>query len=803
MILATYVLTMSDEPNRSGVASLPVLPLRNLVLFPGVVLPVDVGRPGSLKLIDDVVKRSPARLLIATQKDPQIEDPKPEDLFEIAVEAEILKVVKLSESRITVVVRGLERRRLGTFAHLSPYLAADVLPLEETNAHSPDAEGLAMAVRETCKQVIALSPDIPDENGGVIDAIRDPSRLADIACANLDQSTDDRLALLGELDVTKRLTRVLEALQHRVQVFEVKEKIDTQVREEFSKHQREAVLRQKLKAIQEELGEYDDGEDASELEEKIRAAGMSEDVEKIARKQLDRLKLMPAASAEYSVVRTYLEWLVELPWSHKTEDKLDLKEAREILDADHYDLQKIKKRVLEYLAVRKLAPNKKGPILCLAGPPGVGKTSLGRSIARALGREFVRMSLGGVRDEAEIRGHRRTYIGALPGRIIQSMKKAGSRNPVFMLDEIDKVGGDFRGDPSSALLEVLDPEQNNTFSDHYLEVPFDLSEVIFIATANDLSPIPAALRDRMEILELSGYTRDEKKQIAQRYLVPKQLVEHGLTTDHVSITDAAVTEIVDHYTREAGVRNLEREVANVVRGIAVKVAEGESFRAEVRAEDVGEYLGPAQYFSEVAERTEETGVATGLAWTPVGGEILFIEASRMPGKGNLVLTGQLGSVMKESAQAALSYVRAHAEQLGIAVDFLEHSDLHLHVPAGATPKDGPSAGVTLFAALVSLLTGRRVRHDTAMTGEITLRGMVLPVGGVKEKVLAAHRAGLKRVVLPERCARDLVDIPDEIRSTMEIILVKRVDEVLAAVLEDHLAPMFEQPQMVVSAQHPV
>src|SRR4051812_43772903 len=595
--------------NDSRTTTLAVLPLRNLVLFPGVVLPVDVGRPGSLKLVEDVVKNQPARLMIATQKDPQVEEPKPEDLFPIGVEAEVLKVVKLSDSRVTVVVRGLERKKLGTFAHVSPYLAADILPVEETNAHSAEADGLAMAVRETAKQVIALSPDIPDENATVIEAIREPSRLADIASANLEQSTEERMDLLAELDVAQRLKKVLNALQHRVQVFEVKEKIDTQVREEFSKHQREAVLRQKLKAIQEELGEFDDSEDTTELDEKLKAAGMPEEVEKVAKKQLDRLKTMPAASAEYTVTRTYLDWLLDVPWSKRTEDRLDLQQAREILDADHYDLDKIKRRILEYLAVRKLAPHKKGPILCLYGPPGVGKTSLGKSIARALGREFVRISLGGVRDEAEVRGHRRTYIGALPGRILQGMKKAGTKNPVFMLDEIDKLGADFRGDPSSALLEVLDPEQNNTFSDHYLEVTYDLSEVIFIATANDLSPVPAALRDRMEVLELSGYTRKEKKQIGKKYLLPKQLGEHGLTADHVAVTDDALMEIVDHYTKEAGVRNLEREIAGVIRGIAVKVASGESFRAEVRGDDVAEYLGPPKFFSEVAERTEEPGVA--------------------------------------------------------------------------------------------------------------------------------------------------------------------------------------------------
>ncbi|MCU1282340.1 MAG: ATP-dependent protease La, partial [bacterium] len=772
---------------KPAVQTLPVLPLRNLVLFPGVVLPVDVGRAGSLKLVDDVVKRQPSRVMIATQKDPQVEEPSPDELHTIGVEAEVLKVVKLSDTRVTVVIRGLERRRLGVFSQVAPYLMADVHPIEETNATSPEADGLAMAVRDTCKRVIAMSPDIPDETGQILDAIREPSRLADIASANLEQSTDERMALLAELDVPKRLAKVLESLQHRVQVFEVKEKIDTQVREEFSRHQREAVLRQKLKAIQEELGEFDDGEDVSEFDEKIKAAGMTDEAEKVARKQLERLKSMPSASAEYTVTRTYLEWLVELPWSKRTEDRLDLGEARAILDADHYDLQKVKRRILEYLAVRKLAPQKKGPILCLAGPPGVGKTSLGKSIARALGREFVRISLGGVRDEAEIRGHRRTYIGALPGRIVQGMKRAGTHNPIFMLDEIDKIGADFRGDPAAALLEVLDPEQNNSFSDHYLEVTYDLSEVIFIATANDLSPIPPALRDRMEILEIPGYTIREKHAIATKYLVPKQVAEHGLTSEHVAITDAALDEIIEHYTREAGVRNLERELANVIRGIAVKVASGETFSPRIGPVEIEELLGPAKIYSEIAERVEQAGVATGLAWTPTGGDILFIEISRMSGKGQLVLTGQLGSVMKESAQAALSYVRAHAAELGIPVDFLEKSDLHMHVPAGAVPKDGPSAGNAILAAVVSLLTGRRVRGDVAMTGEITLRGNVLPVGGIKEKLLAAHRAGIKRVIIPERNAKDLVELPDEVKQTMEIVLVKKVSETIAAALETEIA----------------
>jgi ATP-dependent Lon protease len=554
------------------------------------------------------------------------------------------------------------------------------------------------------------------------------------------------------------------------------------VREEFSKHQREAVLRQKLKAIQDELGEGDDGTDLDSFEEKIKASGMLEETAKVARKQLERLRQMAPSSAEYTVQRTYLEWLVELPWSKQTTDTLDLDQARKVLDADHYDLQKVKKRVLEYLAVRKLAPGKKGPILCLVGPPGVGKTSLGKSVARALSREFIRASLGGVRDEAEIRGHRRTYIGALPGRIIQGMRRVGTHNPVFMLDEIDKLGADFRGDPAAALLEVLDPEQNNAFSDHYLEVNFDLSAVIFIATANTLETIPPALLDRMEVLEIPGYTREEKLEIAKRHLVPKQISEHGLDERQISFDEESLTTIIEQYTREAGVRNLEREVANVIRGVAVKVAENLPYQPKLDPAQIADFLGPQKFFSEVAERTEVPGVATGLAWMPTGGDILFIEASQMQGKGNLILTGHLGDVMKESARAALSWVRTHVEEFGLNPDF-EKLDVHLHVPAGAVSKDGPSAGVAMIVALVSLLTGRRVRGDVAMTGEITLRGSVLPVGGIKEKVLAAHRAGIKRVLLPDRNRKDMVDIPDSVRRDMELVFVKRIQEALELTLE--------------------
>jgi ATP-dependent Lon protease len=573
----------------------------------------------------------------------------------------------------------------------------------------------------------------------------------------------------------------------------MRERINSQIKEEMGKNQREYVLRQQLKAIKEELGE-DEGDqgDLDGLEERIAKAELPSEADQVAKKQLKRLRTMQVGSAEYTVVRTYLDWILDLPWNESTEDNMDISAVRKVLDEDHYGLEKVKKRIVEYLAVRKLKRDKKGPILCLLGPPGVGKTSLGKSIARALGRKFVRVSLGGVHDEAAIRGHRRTYVGALPGQIIQGMKKSGTINPVFMMDEVDKIGHDFRGDPSAALLEVLDPEQNNTFADHYLEIPYDLSKVMFVATANIADPIPPPLRDRMEILDLPGYTRREKLAIARQHLIPKQLEEHGLTDQLLTITDEAIEEIIEHYTREAGVRSLERQVSSVIRGVAVKVAEGDDTPRTVKTEDdVRSFLGPTKYTSEVAERTEETGVATGLAWTSAGGEILFIEATRMFGTGKLQLTGQLGDVMKESAQAALSYVRANAAKYGIAKDFIEKSDIHIHIPAGAMPKDGPSAGITMFTALVSLLAGIRVSHDVAMTGEISLRGRVLPIGGIKEKVLAAHRAGIKRIILPERNKADLEEIPREVRDELEFVVVAKVDEVLKAALEREPKPSQE------------
>jgi ATP-dependent Lon protease len=761
--------------------TLPLLSLRNLVLFPGAVMPVEIGRASSLKLIESLSGKG-AHLLVGTQKDADIEEPSGADLYGVCVEGEVVRVVKAAESRVTAVLRGIERRRITGFQQEKPFLVAAYEPLVEIRKDPIEIDGLGMAVYDVAKQLISISPDIPDEAAQILDQNKDPARLGDITAATVDLSSEERASLLVEVDVAERLRRLLVLLQRKVELIKVKQKIDTQVREEFSKHQREAVLRQKLKAIQDELGEGDDGTDLDAFEEKIKGAEMPEEVIKVARKQLERLRQMPQSSAEYTVQRTYLEWLVELPWTKQTVDTLDLDHARKILDADHYDLQKVKKRILEYLAVRKLAPGKKGPILCLAGPPGVGKTSLGKSIARSLTREFIRVSLGGVRDEAEIRGHRRTYIGALPGRIVQGMRRVGTRNPVFVLDEIDKLGSDFRGDPAAALLEVLDPEQNHAFSDHYLEVAFDLSHVIFIATANNLDTIPPALLDRMEVLEIPGYTREEKLEIAKRHLVPKQTTEHGLTEEQVTFSDPTLNIIIEQYTREAGVRNLEREIANVVRGVAVRVAENEPYSPILTPESVADLLGPQKFYSEVAERTEVPGVATGLAWMPTGGDILFIEASLMAGKGNLILTGHLGDVMKESARAALSWVRTHIDELAINVDF-EKIDVHLHVPAGAVSKDGPSAGVAMTTALVSLLTGRRVRGDVAMTGEITLRGSVLPVGGIKEKVLAAHRAGIKRVLLPDRNRKDLVDIPETIRTDLELIFVSRMKDVLDLNLE--------------------
>jgi ATP-dependent Lon protease len=763
-----------------------VLPLRNSVLFPGSIIPIDVGRKKSVKLVEEAISKERPVIGIVTQRDAKTEDPGPNDLYTVGCAARILKVIKLAKDNFSVILQGISRIRLLEVAGQDPFMTARVQPLPDPTGSSVELDTLVVNLKDVAKRVIKLMPDLPKEASSLVDSVTDPGQLADLITSQLDVQVEEKQEVLEIFDLKVRLRRVLQFLSRQHEVLKVREKINTQVQEEMGRNQREYVLRQQLKAIKEELGEIDEsGGDLDDFREKIANAKLPPESEKVALKQLDRLKVMQPSSAEYTVTRTYLEWLVELPWAISTEDKLDIQAARDILNADHYDLEKVKRRILEYLAVRKLKSDKKGPILCLVGPPGVGKTSLGRSIARSLGRKFIRISLGGVRDEAEIRGHRRTYVGSLPGRLIQGMKKAGSNNPVFMLDEIDKLGHDFRGDPAAALLEVLDPEQNHSFSDHYLEVPFDLSKVMFVATANIMDPIPPALRDRLEVLEIPGYTREEKLNISKQFLIPKQLEEHGLTKERVEFQDAAVAEVIDSYTREAGVRNLEREMASVVRAIAVLVAENKAKEKEVVSLDrIPDFLGPQKFLPEAAERTSEPGVATGLAWTPVGGDILFIEATRMNGKGQLVLTGQLGDVMKESAQAALSFIRSRAKWLGLEETFLEKADLHLHIPAGAIPKDGPSAGVTMFVAMVSLLTGKPVRHDVAMTGEITLRGLVLPVGGIKEKFLAAHRAGIKRVIMPERNRKDVIEIPEQPRKEIEIVFVKRMDEILSLALTE-------------------
>jgi ATP-dependent Lon protease len=778
-----------DEPIQFG-DELPVLPIRNAVLFPGAVAPFDVGREKSVALVEDVDNLTSPVIAIFAQRDPSTDDPGREDLHQVGCAARVLKALKHSSGNYSLILQGLERIRLDEITQSGPYLKAKVGRLNETNSGDDEAEALSMSLRDIAKQVIQLMPELPREAGSLIDSIQAPGALADLVAANLDAPVDEKAGLLETLDVKDRIRKVLKLLTRQLEILKMRERINSQIKEEMGKNQREYVLRQQLKAIKEELGE-DDGDqgDLDGLEERIAKASLPQEAEQVAKKQLKRLRNMQVGSAEYTVVRTYLDWILDLPWHNQTPDNMDIGAVRKVLDEDHYGLEKVKKRILEYLAVRKLKKDKKGPILCLIGPPGVGKTSLGRSIARALGRKFVRISLGGVHDEAAIRGHRRTYVGALPGQIIQGMKKGATINPVFMMDEVDKIGHDFRGDPAAALLEVLDPEQNNTFADHYLEIPYDLSNVMFVATANIADPIPAPLRDRMEILEIPGYTRREKLAIARRHLIPKQLEEHGITKEQLDITDKAVDLVIDFYTREAGVRTLERQIASIIRGVAVKIAEGDTTPRKVDDEDqVREFLGPQKYTSEVAERTEEAGVATGLAWTSVGGEILFIEATRMYGTGKLQLTGQLGDVMKESAQAALSYVRTNAERYGISKDFLEKSDIHIHIPAGGMPKDGPSAGVTMFTALVSMLTGIRVRHDVAMTGEITLRGRVLPIGGLKEKVLAAHRAGIKRVLVPERNKADLDEVPAEVKNDLEFLFVSKMDQVLEGALEEMPKP---------------
>ncbi len=766
---------------------LPILPLRNSVFFPGGVLPLAVGRKKTIALIKEAV-RDDSLIGVVSQRRAEDEDPSQNDLYSMGTVARIVKLLKMGEDNYSLVVQGLARFNMQEVTQTEPFLRAKIEPIETpADEENVEIQALAINLKKLASEIIELMPEMPAAATELIESITHPGNLADLITANIDVPIEDKQAVLETVDLKSRLKLTMELLNRKREILKLSNKIETQVKGEMSKTQREYYLRQQLKAIKEELGELgEDEEEVDELQERLRKAGLPAEVEKAAMKELNRLKNIPTASSEYTVARTYLEWIADLPWKKATEDNLDIENARNVLDEDHYGLEKVKKRILEYLAVRKLKKDMKGPILCLVGPPGVGKTSLGQAIADSLGRKFVRMSLGGVRDEAEIRGHRRTYVGALPGRIIQGMKKAGTINPLMMLDEIDKLGMDFRGDPSSALLEVLDPEQNFSFSDHYLDLPYDLSKVMFICTANLLDPIPPALKDRMEVIELPGYTFDEKEQIAVRHLIPKQIEEHGLTDEHLDIGDEALHKIITDYTREAGVRNLERRIADVCRAVAVKVAsapEGKIDKMDVKPDDLHELLGAQKFFSEVAERTELAGVATGLAWTASGGEILFIEVTKMPGKGQLVLTGQLGDVMKESAQAALSYVRSRADQLGIDAKFLENTDIHIHFPAGAIPKDGPSAGVTVFTALASLLTEIPCKGDVAMTGECTLRGLVLPVGGIKEKVLAAHRAGIKKVILPERNRKDLEEVPDQAKEELEFVFAAHMDEVLAHALD--------------------
>lgn len=768
-----------DNPENPIIPNeLPILPLRDTVVFPNIVTPLVVAREKSVELINNVISGTRLFGLVA-QKEAEKEDPTAQDIYKFGTAAIILRMLKFPDGSLRVLVQGISRIKIESMLRETPYFVARVTAVQEKLEKSTALEALKRNLSIQFQKVVAQTPQLPDELQVVIVNTDDPAKLSDLIASNLNLQVEEKQQILETTDIKKRLEKLTELVNRELEVLEMGTKIQDKVQTELGKNQREYFLREQLRAIQKELGMEDDRSmEIEELRKKIAEAKMPEEAEKEANRELDRLAKMQPGAAEYTVARTYLDWMIALPWSVATTDNLDIVEAQRVLDEDHYDLKKVKERILEYLAVRKLKQDTKGPILCFVGPPGVGKTSLGQSIARAMGRKFVRISLGGVHDEAEIRGHRRTYIGALPGRIIQGIKNAGSNNPIFMLDEVDKIGQDFRGDPASALLEVLDPQQNFSFVDHYLDVPFDLSGVMFITTANVLDTIPSALRDRMEVIELPGYIEEEKLNIAINYLVPRQLAENGLKKKHISFSQSGLRKIIREYTRESGVRNLERQIGTVCRKVAKDVASGNEKKKKVTPELVTELLGPQKFYSEVAERTSEPGIATGLAWTPVGGDILFIEATQMAGSKGLTLTGQLGDVMKESAQAALSYIRSHADELGIDPNFFKDRDIHIHVPAGAIPKDGPSAGVTMTTALVSLLTQRPVRNDIAMTGEITLRGKVLPVGGIKEKVLAARRAGIRNIILPERNMNDLEEIPEENRKGMTFYPVTQLSQVL-------------------------
>ena len=762
---------------------LPILPLFDVVMFPKMVLPLIVFQKESIQLIDEAMSKN---RLIGTVTS-KFTDPKTrytsDDLYKVGASAMILKMAKVEEDKAQLLLQGVSRFEITEYTEEKPYLQARVKELSSTWDKDKEIEALMANLVTQYQQIVELSSGLPPEIVSMAKSLEEPDILADMITSTINSTTPEKQKILETLDVKERLNAVTRMVNYQLEILEMGNKIQTQVKGDMDKQQREYYLRQQLKAIREELGETDDANvEINEYKTKIAEKDLPEVVKKEAERELGRLSKMHPSSAEYSVVLTYLDWITELPWNESSKDNLDLAKAEKILDADHYGLEKAKKRILEYLAVRKLNPDIKGPILCLAGPPGVGKTSLGHSVANALGRKFIRIALGGIRDEAEIRGHRRTYVGALPGRIIQGIRRAGSNNPVFMLDEIDKVGSDFRGDPSSALLEVLDPEQNFSFEDHYLDVPFDLSQVMFITTANILDTIPPALRDRMEVLRLAGYTLEEKVKIATRYLIPRQREANGLKTEHIAFTNGAVKQIISGYTREAGVRNLEREIGNVCRGVAASIAKGEKESVKINTKNLTKYLGPVQITNEMKKRVATPGVVMGLAWTEAGGDILFIEATAMRGSGRLTLTGQLGDVMKESATAALSYVRSNAATLGIEDDYFQKHDIHIHVPAGAIPKDGPSAGVTMLTAITSVLTGATTHKDLAMTGEITLRGQVMPVGGIKEKVLAAHRSGIKTIIMPALCEKDLVDVPKNVRSAITFHFVDKMKDVLKIAL---------------------
>jgi ATP-dependent Lon protease len=789
---------MQEVPVGSALPdALPVLPLKDSVPFPDMLTPLAVGQPRSVELVNDVLGGNRMLVMVAS-RDGEIENPGRADLYDVGVVGVVARMLKVPDGSLRILVQGAQRVELGETIQSDPYLIAKVGPAPDVLEPSPELEALFRNVQQTFSQIVEQVPYLPEELQLAVANVDDAAELAHMIAGSLRIKTEERQQLLEERDVAKRLRRLSELLAREAELISIGSKIQSQVESEIDKGQREFFLRQQLKAIQEELGEVDEGAaEAADLRERIGAAGLPEHAAKQAERELSRFERLPPQSAEHGTIRNYLEWLADLPWSKSTEDHIDLKAARKVLDRDHYDIEKVKDRILEFLAVRKLKPDAPSSILCFVGPPGVGKTSLGRSIAAAMGREFERISVGGVRDESEIRGHRRTYVGAMPGTIVRALRDAGSNNPVLMIDEIDKMGSDFRGDPSSAMLEVLDPEQNGSFRDHYLDLPFDLSNVLFITTANQLEPIPGPLRDRMETIQLAGYTEEEKVEIAKRYLVPRQIERNGLLKSKIEFTDAALRELIDGYTREAGVRSLEREIGSICRKVARELAEGtRRTKRRVGPKAVRELLGRRRFQSDVGRRTDEPGVATGLAWTPVGGDVLFVEATAFPGDGKLQITGQLGDVMRESASAALSYVRRNLAAIApeAPADWFAHNDLHVHVPAGAIPKDGPSAGITMATAIASLLSDRPVRSDTAMTGEITLTGQVLPIGGLKEKALAAQRAEISRVIAPRRNEADLEEFPPNLLREMEFVFADTVDDVLAAALDRRLSSVRRQAE---------